>query len=121
MAYLAAVAEKAGHEVRIVDAGRGESWDLVEHSLEDFRPDLVGLGATSQTYQSAEKAVFMAKKRLPDSVCILGGTHPTAMPEHAYKSFYMRPSYLFRKLLSMRSLTQLRGHIRGFFSMADVS
>jgi len=38
----------------------------------------------------------------------------------AYKEFYLRPSYILRRLLSLRSLSEFIGQVRGFFSILSL-
>lgn len=38
----------------------------------------------------------------------------------SYREFYLRPSYLARRLISLRSFEELRGHIDGFFSIVSL-
>ena len=50
---------------------------------------------------------------------------PPAIPENqyrafldrAYKEFYLRPSYLMRRLFAMRTLTEFWGNFRGLFAV----
>jgi len=37
-----------------------------------------------------------------------------------HKKFYLRPSYLLKRLLRIRTLDQLSGHIKGFFAIKGV-
>ncbi|MBW7957408.1 MAG: B12-binding domain-containing radical SAM protein [Deltaproteobacteria bacterium] len=37
--------------------------------------------------------------------------------DHMYRSFYLRPSYILRRLFSIKSLAQLKGQINGFFAI----
>ncbi|OGP20012.1 MAG: hypothetical protein A2054_04845 [Deltaproteobacteria bacterium GWA2_55_10] len=37
-----------------------------------------------------------------------------------YKGFYLRPSYILRRLLSIRSLDQLKGQINGFLAIFEL-
>jgi radical SAM superfamily enzyme YgiQ (UPF0313 family) len=83
LAYLAAVAEQAGHEVEILDCARGLSWDAVTAKGRSFLPDLVGITATTPTFSDTIKAARLLREILPSAVFVLGGPHPTAMPQHA--------------------------------------
>lgn len=40
-----------------------------------------------------------------------------AFLDRAHKEFYLRPSYIFKRLLQIRSLAQLKGQIDGFFAI----
>jgi anaerobic magnesium-protoporphyrin IX monomethyl ester cyclase len=83
LAYLAAVAEREGHEVRILDCARGLGWDSVRNEGIAFRPDVVGMTATTLTFKNAVKTAHLLREILPDAALVVGGPHPTADPEHA--------------------------------------
>ncbi|WKZ32470.1 MAG: radical SAM protein [Thermodesulfobacteriota bacterium] len=40
--------------------------------------------------------------------------------DRMYRSFYLRPSYILRRLLSIRSLDQLKGQVNGFFAIFEL-
>lgn len=40
--------------------------------------------------------------------------------DSAFKKFYLRPKYIIKRLLSMRSFAQLKGQIRGFFAILNL-
>lgn len=40
--------------------------------------------------------------------------------DYANKAFYLRPSYILRRLLSTRSWTELKGQINGFFAIYNL-
>ncbi|MGB8933245.1 MAG: radical SAM protein [Anaeromyxobacteraceae bacterium] len=88
LAYLAGVAEKAGHEARIFDAmNKHASFDDVRAEVERLRPDVVVAldylpvtGAISTaTVPAALQALKIAKEVDPKIVTVLGGPHPTFM------------------------------------------
>ena len=81
LAYLAACLEPDGHDVCIVDEIRGQD---VEEGLDAFRPDVVGISAMTmfapRAYALADR--IRAGRGIP---VILGGAHPTALPEEAMR------------------------------------
>jgi anaerobic magnesium-protoporphyrin IX monomethyl ester cyclase len=83
LAYLAAVAEAEGHDVRILDCARGLGWDAIGQEGRGFMPDVVGMTATTPTFANAVKAARLLRDILPRAAFVVGGPHPTAMPEHA--------------------------------------
>jgi len=83
LAYLAAVAEREGHEVRILDCARGLGWDTVEQEGRAFAPEVVGFTATTPTFSNAVRAAKLLREIVPRATFIVGGPHPTAVPEHA--------------------------------------
>ncbi|MHB0914545.1 MAG: B12-binding domain-containing radical SAM protein [Thermoleophilia bacterium] len=80
LAYLAAVAENGGHEVRVIDSAMEPDPDAIRLSLKSFAPDVVGLGATTPSLKSAEITARLVRREAPGAAIVLGGPHPTAMP-----------------------------------------
>ena len=76
LCYLASAIEKAGHEVRIVD-GDAELLNITEvvALAGDYRPDLIGITATSIDFEIAETIVRLLKIKYPEIPIIIGGTH----------------------------------------------
>lgn len=85
VAYIAAMLEKDGHEVKIID---GPAWATVfeygfeelEKDIKDFSPDIVGISASTSQIDHARKAASLAKSASKDCVVILGGTLISADP-----------------------------------------
>jgi anaerobic magnesium-protoporphyrin IX monomethyl ester cyclase len=96
LAYLAASLESAGHEVRVVDAIgeglehvwqrdtftlRGLDFDQIVERI-DPTADVIGMGIMfSCAWPVLRELVSRIKARYPDKPLILGGEHPTALPE----------------------------------------
>ncbi|MEM3614255.1 MAG: radical SAM protein [Nitrososphaerales archaeon] len=85
--YLAAVLREAGEEVEILDA------DLLELSVEDAakevclrQPSIVGVTATTPTINNALKVVGSVRARNAGVITVIGGVHPTFMPEETLQS-----------------------------------
>ena len=78
LAYLAAVSEQRGDEVRIYDA------DIEEQPLADFlrefRPHLVGITANTPQVKQAWRTATAVKQEL-DVPVVLGGPHVSVSPE----------------------------------------
>jgi radical SAM superfamily enzyme YgiQ (UPF0313 family) len=83
LGYLAAVAEREGHEVRILDCARGLGWEAIAEEGLSFKPDVVGVTATTPTFKNAVKAARMLREILPGAAYVVGGPHPTSVPENA--------------------------------------
>lgn len=88
IAYLGAVAEKAGHQVIAIDC------QAEKLSYEDFREriakthsDIIGVTATTLLYKSAMKLITIAKEVQPQATTILGGSHGTFWDENALKEY----------------------------------
>ena len=76
--YLAALLEKKGFEVDIIDCQALKlSHEKAEAMLSERHPDIVGVTCTTLTYNSALKIVKAAKRASPKSLTIIGGCHVT--------------------------------------------
>ncbi len=85
LAYLAAVAEKEGHDVCIFDYAKkfDDNWDAIVRKSISFKPDIIGITATTPAFKNALKTATLLRKTMPNAVFLAGGAHPTAAPEHA--------------------------------------
>lgn len=69
------------HEVRLLDLELHRDAARLRRVLDEFRPEIVGVGAQIvQTYTALE-VVGRAKQRAPDVTTVLGGHHATLRPE----------------------------------------
>lgn len=80
LAYLAAVAEREGHKVKIVDCTLNFSAQKLKNIAQEFDPQVVGITATSPTFINAVNIGFLLRSVLPEAVFVAGGAHPTADP-----------------------------------------
>jgi radical SAM superfamily enzyme YgiQ (UPF0313 family) len=82
LAYLAAVAEQEGHEVRVHDFGLRPEVSLEAEIAEvlDFRPDLVGFTSMTTSQHSVEQMAGPLKDELGVPL-VIGGPHATVLPE----------------------------------------
>lgn len=89
IAYIGAVLEKAGHEVKIIDAPplKLEIEDLCQEAKR-FSPDFIGLSVSTVDFNKALELAKELKKKL-EATIIIGGPHVTAVPEEvmAYPYF----------------------------------
>jgi magnesium-protoporphyrin IX monomethyl ester (oxidative) cyclase len=97
VAYIAAVLEQNGYEVKILDCaaeGYGEmtTYDSeirygltdyqIKRRLEEFKPDLVGVSCMfSNKAFDAHNVCRIVKEWNKDCITVMGGSHPTALPE----------------------------------------
>jgi radical SAM superfamily enzyme YgiQ (UPF0313 family) len=81
VAYIAAVLERAGHEVRLIDAPvlDLDFPDLIDEARE-FQPDLVGISAMSPTSRYAFELATRLKQARPETPIVLGGAHAICYP-----------------------------------------
>ncbi|KSW12512.1 radical SAM protein [Pyrodictium occultum] len=85
LAYIAAVLERAGHKVKIIDTPTLEmdtkTW---LHEVKSWSPDVVGISMLTPTAPKGYMAARLVKQELGDDVVVLaGGPHPTFMYEEA--------------------------------------
>ena len=80
LAYLAAVAEREGHEVRIVDCSLGMTLPQLCARVEAFGPQVVGLTCTTPSWVSARSAARATRQVAPEAKLVIGGAHVTAAP-----------------------------------------
>ncbi|MEM2889263.1 MAG: radical SAM protein [Candidatus Bathyarchaeia archaeon] len=80
LAYLAAVLEEAGYEVKVVDCPAiGITHEKLEAELSSFEPFIVGITSMTPTINSAFLSAKIAKKACPEAMVVLGGPHVTFM------------------------------------------
>ncbi len=82
LAYLAAVLEKNGHEVTVIDCPASEiDLNQLKIKLSSAEPKLIGITSMTPTIQSAIQSAYVAKETCPDALVVLGGPHATFMDE----------------------------------------
>lgn len=89
LAYLAAIAEDKGHEVKIID-GEAENEPLnkmIEQTIA-FKPDIVGITAATPFYHIASNVAKRLKQRIGKTPIIIGGPHITMLKEQAFYPFF---------------------------------
>ncbi len=85
--YIAGELKKKGHEVVLYDAMTlFHGFEDVARVVEDYRPDVVGVGAITATVKAAIEVCAVVKEVLPKAVTVLGGVHPTFMAEEVLGS-----------------------------------
>ena len=77
----AAVAEQRGHTVRLLDLSY-QSYDhrVVREAIESFRPDVVGITATTPLFNQVRDISLLAKDVSKDIRVVAGGSHVSALP-----------------------------------------
>ncbi len=84
LAWIAAVLERAGHKVRIIDSPT-EGIDLRAFmgEVKSWQPDVVGITAITPTVYKAYETIKAIKEYDRDLPVIMGGPHATFMYEEA--------------------------------------
>ncbi|MBI1979149.1 MAG: cobalamin B12-binding domain-containing protein, partial [Elusimicrobia bacterium] len=80
--YMAAILEREGHEVQIVDSPV-ENLDLnqVIERVAQFNPQFVGIAALTSLAEKTQSLCKEIRKRFPGMKIFVGGPHPTVLPE----------------------------------------
>ena len=78
IAYIAAVLEENGIDVKIIDGSALEmSWEELEKEIPKYSPDIVAVTAVTPTIDQALRTARIAKSTCPNAYVVLGGYHPT--------------------------------------------
>ena len=86
LGYLAAVLEKNGYEVDVIDCqASGIRFEEAKAELSKRQPEVVGLTSTTLTYKSALRITEIAKEVCPKCLTMIGGVHVTFWDENALK------------------------------------
>ncbi len=94
LCYLAAVLERAGHRVNIIDGIEGAirnedgfrrigmSMEELASRVSDSHPDVAGISCMySLMWEDVARLSAILKDMIPDTLQVLGGFHPSALPE----------------------------------------
>ena len=76
IAYLGAVAEKAGHQVTVIDCQAEKlTYEAFRNRITQTPSDIVGVTSTTLLYNSAKQILTIAKETHPNCTTMLGGSH----------------------------------------------
>jgi len=80
--YLAAYVRERGHDVRAIDA-EVLCWsnEQILAAVGEFAPDVVGISTTTVAFHRARSVAAAIKAEYPNIINVIGGSHPTAVPE----------------------------------------
>lgn len=85
--YLAAVLEKFGYPVRVLDAlSFGISLSQIKNEIFEFKPDIVGISAMTISAMDAYSVAKIIKEIDTDIFTVMGGPHASALPEEVIGS-----------------------------------
>jgi anaerobic magnesium-protoporphyrin IX monomethyl ester cyclase len=86
LAYLAAVLEREGHQVRMIDAAvLNLSEGRVINDIRQFQPDLIGITTLTPRYRIAQSLATKLKEELNLPI-LIGGSHVTALPDETMRN-----------------------------------
>lgn len=80
LAYIGAVLEENGHDVKVYDPAPYENITL-EKTLRSFDPELVGVTCTTAQMPKGLDMAHIIKNFSKDVPIVLGGVHPTSAPQ----------------------------------------
>ena len=95
--YIAGELRKAGHAVEIYDAmAKDHTYADIRRHITASRPDIVGSTAYTATIRDATRVLALAKSIEPQIITIIGGIHPTMMPEETLQQGNGAIDYIIR-------------------------
>src|SRR5438552_11736435 len=75
----AAMAKRRGHEVEILDLSYMQyDYQVVKDAIVRFKPDVVGVTATTPLMNQTRDISVLAKSISKDILCVAGGAHVSA-------------------------------------------
>ena len=124
LAYIAAVLEKEGFNVKIMDAFTlASSKQEIIQTLKEYNPHIVGITTLTNTICDAVEMAKISKNILPDTKVVIGGPHVNALPEevarYPYVDFavYGEGEYIMLELVKALSEDKKVDKIRGLAYM----
>lgn len=86
LAYIAAIGERCGHEVKVVESeAMGYSYADIERLITEFQPDVLGMQSFCTTIKRNYKVAEIAKKINPKIQILLENVHVTLFPNESIK------------------------------------
>ena len=82
IAYIAAVLEKHGCDVTVLDCPPlNITYEDLKLKIASLQPDIVGITSVTVTFSSAVQAACAVKESCPQSLIVVGGPHVTVLDE----------------------------------------
>jgi anaerobic magnesium-protoporphyrin IX monomethyl ester cyclase len=90
IAYIAAMLERNGIEVKILDSPALEyGHEAVKKEIQAYSPDIVAITSVTPTIGSALKTAQISKEACPNAITVLGGYHPTFTYQEVLKNDFV--------------------------------
>ena len=117
LGYLVSVLRKNGYDAEILDAQlHSLGVEKVLEKINKSRPDILGISVLTSNYPAAKKITAGTKRLLPDTKIVLGGPHPSALPEATLKEvpadFLVRGEGEYSLLGLVKFLEKREGDLR---------
>jgi len=84
--YIAAILEKIGVEVKIIDCATGVSYEKVFNMIKEEFPDVIGITSTTPAFVNAKKVASFIRSELPRVKTIIGGAQVSALPHETMET-----------------------------------
>ena len=81
IAIMMAVTKKAGHDIRYLRIFEKSDYFLVNETVKEFMPDVVGFTSVSSQFSVVTDLADIVKKISPKIINVCGGVHPTLYPQ----------------------------------------
>lgn len=86
IAYIASsLLKNTSAEVRMIDTTFFKDFEEAENRFRDEMFDYVGISIMTPMIKDARKIISIARKYSPSAKIVVGGPHPTAMPEETFR------------------------------------
>jgi len=90
IAYIAAMLERNGVTVKILDAPALEiDHETVKNEIQKYSPDVVAVTSVTPTIESTLKTAKISKEACPNAITVLGGYHPTFTYQEVLKNDFV--------------------------------
>ena len=85
--YIASILEREGYKVDLLPLTRRRTtFKEIIDKIDQFKPEIIGHTVLSCTFLKSKTLISNLKKRYPQIIFMVGGPHPTALPEHSLKN-----------------------------------
>ena len=82
--YIAALLEKHGHEVAVIDAAAELlNVESTNDRVQEWNPDVIGIGSFTVTFDTTCRLTNKLKESMPEVPVVLGSYHVTLVPNEA--------------------------------------
>jgi len=87
LAYIAAVLKESGYAVEILDCiAQRTTLESLGKQIEHIKPDVVGITCLTPMALRSMEAAKIAKEAMPNSVVVMGGPHPSVLPQETLQN-----------------------------------
>ena len=81
LCLISSALQKDGHQVDLIDLRRLKGWDEYTEKVRQLDCQLAGITMMSVDFNPARQAIEILKKEKPEVITVVGGPHPSIMPE----------------------------------------